>query len=207
MPAGKSGRKSFQCVPAALHLCCQCLWLHNWCVPSLSPRPRLCWLSLHRQFQIFLVLKNWPWCVFFLCCYQRFAANLSEKAIKRRWLTAMITMITVNNRMKQDRVTVIMVICSSRKGTICFASSFCCPPDSFFFFFNFPSGSWCTASWVQHMHYNTMLSVALAPVQTAPVSFREAGCCLLVSLSWAGTVCTCVFLNLWGYKGQHTGED
>lgn len=44
----------------------------------------------------------------------------------------MIIMITVNNQTKQDGVTVIMVICGGRRGTVRFASSFCCTPDFFF---------------------------------------------------------------------------
>lgn len=62
--------------------------------------------------------------LFLLCCYQRFLVNLSEKAIKQRRPTTMITSITVNNQSKQDGMTVNVGIRGGRRGTICFASSF-----------------------------------------------------------------------------------
>lgn len=69
----------------------------------------------------------------------------------------------------------------SRKGAVCFASSFCCTPDLFF----------CTFS--IRLSKQGKLSAAYAVRQYAqrgsgtytdsPGSFREAGCCLLAALS------------------------
>lgn len=45
---------------------CQSLWIHNWCVPGLSPRRRLLWHRLHWDSLRTLasVFPNWPWYVF-----------------------------------------------------------------------------------------------------------------------------------------------
>lgn len=99
-------------------------------------------------------------CFYFLCCYQRFLVDLSEKAIKQRRPTTMITIVTVNNPVKQDRVTVNIEICGDRRGTICFASSFFCTPDIFCVCFplhaqqaerSICSTALC-AAWLWHLH-------------------------------------------------------
>lgn len=84
----------------------------------------------------------------------------------------------------------------SRKGAVCFASSFCCTPDLFFCAFSI------------RLSKQSKLSAAYAVRQYAqrgsgtytdsPGSFREAGCCLLAALSQAGTVCTWSFLSVSG---------
>lgn len=52
-------------------------WLHDWCVSSLSPRPRLLWHRLHwdslrTSSQVFYFFKIVLDMLFFLCYYQRF---------------------------------------------------------------------------------------------------------------------------------------
>lgn len=85
--------------------------------------------------------------------------NLSEKAIKQRRPTTMITIITVNNQTKQDGMTVNTEI---GRGTICFALSFSCTPDIFFCVFyqaldaqqaerSICSTALC-AAWLWHLH-------------------------------------------------------
>lgn len=86
-----------------------------------------------------IVFPNWPWYVFLflsLCCYQRVFVNLSEKAIKQRQPTTMITIITVNNQAKQDGVTVNIEI----GGGTLFAllRHFPVTPDFFFSFLSLP---------------------------------------------------------------------
>lgn len=158
-----------------------------------------------RQSQNFIasVFPNWPWYVFTLCCYQRVLVNLSEKAIKQRRPTTMITIIiTVNNQAKQDEVTVNIEIADG--GLFALLRHF--PAHLIFFRVCFPSGSWCTASWAQHMQYGTMRSVALALTQTAlGPSERQAAVCWLLSAKW-GQFALGVSVSLWGCKGWHTGR-
>lgn len=176
------------------------LWIH-WCVPSLSPRQVTLTQATRRRshnfiasvFQIDLDMFCFP----FLCCYQRALVNLSEKAIKQRRPTTMITIVTVNNQAKQDGVTVNTEIGGGRL----FALLRHFPAHLNFFFFSF----FCAFSIRLLMH--SKLSAAYAVRQYAqcgsgtyadsPGSFREAGCCLLAALSQVGTVCT---LSLWGGK-------
>lgn len=87
--------------------------------------------------------------------------NLSEKAIKQRRPTTMITSITVNNQTKQDGMTVNIEIRGGRRGTTCFASSFSCTPDFFCVFHqaldarqaerSICSTALC-AAWLWHLH-------------------------------------------------------
>lgn len=76
----------------------------------------------------------------------------------------------------------------SRKGAVCFASSFCCTPDLFFCTFSIRlskqgklSAAYAVRQYAQH---------GSGTYTDSPGSFREAGCCLLAALSQAGTVCT-----------------
>lgn len=63
-------------------------WLHDWCVSSLSPRPRLLWHRLHwdshrTSSQVFFFSKLTLVC-YFSCAIIKDFLNLSEKAIKQR---------------------------------------------------------------------------------------------------------------------------
>lgn len=130
---------------------------------------------------------------------------VSEKAIKQRRPTTLITIITVNNQTKQDGLTVNMEILEIRRGTIRFASSFSCTPDFF-----------CVFSIRLLMH--SKLSAAYAVRHYAqrgsgtytdsPGSFREAGRLLSVGCSQPSgdSLHLESFLSLWGYKGWHTGS-
>lgn len=87
--------------------------------------------------------------------------NLSEKAIKQRRPTTMITIIiTVNNQAKQDEVTVNIQIADG--GLFALASSFSRTPDFFFCVFHqaldaqqaersICSTAQC-AAWLWHLH-------------------------------------------------------
>lgn len=111
----------------------------------------------------------------------------------------MITMITINNQTKQDRVTVIIAIGGGRRGTICFASSFCCAPDFFCVF---------SIRLLMHSKLSAAYAVRLyaqrgsGTYTDSPGSFREAGCSQpsgdslhLESFSVSGVA-----------KGWHTGK-
>lgn len=78
----------------------------------------------------------------------------------------------MSNQTKRDGMTVIVAIRGNRRGTICFASSFCCTPDFFVFSIRLLMHSKLSAAYAVQLYAQR----GSGAYTDSPGSFREAGC-------------------------------